>query len=198
MSNVERTLTKDNVWQTSESLDVLRTDFTSVALVREAKGGSREAFHHLAQMYLTFMSRQAAKYVSNSDIEDVVQEALLRAYRGIAAYREEGQFEFWLRKIVTRSALDFWRKTRRKDRTVKAFQNEFGEDSSAVSGDAGLRVDLNRCLDELGSEDRMVCVMAFLEERSHKEIADSLGISVVAVKVRCFRLRAKLQKWFEV
>lgn len=166
--------------------------------MHSTSGGTRESFEALARQHLPFLSREAAKYVPFSEVDDVVQETLIRVYRSIAAYQEQGKFQFWLKKILTRVCLDYWRQQKRQKRTRDRVDFERIEATANPGDDAIIRRDLERCLNSLNPTDRIVCIMAFLEERSHREIATVLGTTVVAVKVRCFRLRTKLKSWFLV
>jgi len=182
----------------SETAEKITSDNRDLStLIKEAKAGSGKAFEELCIVCLPNISREVKKYVFNSDIEDVVQESVIKLFYSLKGYSEEGQFFAWLRKLVARTCIDFWRQTQRQ-RKLKENFGRAETDSGHVeqSGDFFLRQRLQNCLDEMGAEDRIICTMVFLEQRSHKEVADIIGFTVMNVKVRCFRLKKRLQKSF--
>lgn len=166
---------------------------TNNKLILAACSGCKTSFTMLARENLPFIAREVGKFVPKCDQEDVVQEVLIRLYRSLPDYQEQGKFLGWLKSLSARASLDYWRKVRRHERSEQQY---FEEALTDLTADLALRSDLNACFAELSPEDRIICIMVFLEERSHHEVSELLKMSVVAVKVRCFRLRRKLQKRF--
>lgn len=126
------------------------------------------------------------------DAEDVVQEAYLRMFRGLAGFREEARFETWMHRIVVNTALNH---LRRRGRFGELLEDEDVEipapgrwEEQAVDRDS-----LERALEVLPPGQRAVLVMKDVYGLSCKEIGDELGIQEGAVKVRLHRARKRLK-----
>jgi RNA polymerase sigma-70 factor, ECF subfamily len=167
------------------------------ALVEAARSGSRGALEQLFTYCLPILSAEVKKYVSPADVDDVVQESLVKIFQSLGRYHEEGQFPAWVKKVGVRTSIDHWRKAKRFRLSKEDYEREGPSATTEIGGDVLLRKRLEQCLSTLSPEDRILCTMVFLDEQTHKHAAEVLGRSVVYVKVRCFRLRAKLQKCFE-
>ena len=77
-------------------------------LVRLAQGGNERAFQALVVKYQRRIARHVARYVRRAtDVEEVVQDAFIRAYRGLASFRGDASFYSWLYRIATNSAFSF-------------------------------------------------------------------------------------------
>ena len=85
------------------------------ALVSRAKSGDEQAFAELMRAYYAFVYRIVIKIVDNPhDAEEVVQDAFLNAYRGLAQYEDRTKFRSWLAKIARNRALN-WQRAQRAD-----------------------------------------------------------------------------------
>jgi len=144
-----------------------------------------------------------ARYLTrdDTDAQDVVQEASLRALRHFSGFRGDGSVagRAWLLAIVRNTAYT-WRHRRRAD----ALASEFDETrhSEAVADDnpetaavaAGDREALRRAIDQLPPEFREVIVLRELEGLSYKEISDVAGVPVGTVMSRLSRARRRLEQ----
>ena len=85
------------------------------ALVSRAKSGDEQAFAELMRAYYAFVYRIVIKIVDNPhDAEEVVQDAFLNAYRGLAQYEDRTKFRSWLAKIARNRALN-WQRAQRAE-----------------------------------------------------------------------------------
>lgn len=145
-------------------------------LLHDIKGGSRAAMHRLYDRYVGYAMAVALRYVPlRDDAEDVVQDSFVKLFSGIAnfEYRGEGSLKAWLLRIVANEAISF---TRRQSRIT--FVDEVPEDVSDDEPEVE-RVPpavLMKMIGELPEGYRLVLNMFVFEQRSHKEIADLLGI----------------------
>ena len=86
-------------------------------LVRLAQSGDKLAFEALVVKYQRRIARHVARYVPiASDVEDVVQEVFIRAFRGLRSFRGDSAFYTWLYRIATNAALTFLRRAPHEER----------------------------------------------------------------------------------
>jgi RNA polymerase sigma-70 factor (ECF subfamily) len=140
---------------------------------------------------------------SDADAADVVQEAMLRAFRYFDGYRE-GDAKSWVLKIVRRSAYD-WIARNRPAETVsladEAVLDGIGAEMSEVAGGTeGLLSSrselrrLDRLIEELPAPLREAIVLRELQELGYREIAGITGVPIGTVMSRLHRARAALRR----
>lgn len=172
--------------------------------------GDANAFELLLERYQTPVARIIAAHVPGEHVAELAHEAFIRAYRSLGGYEPTRPFMNWLTTIATRTCHDFWRERYRRREAPAC---ELGEDGigllesalapqSQEAFDAMVRQRearevLDLVLDQLSAMDRMVLTLTYLEERSAKEAAEMLGISVPNVKVRNFRAKRKLRNFLQ-
>ncbi len=128
------------------------------------------------------------------DAEDLLQETLLRAYRGFAGYRPGTNVRAWLFTILHRVRTDMLRKRGRSPQTT-----ELTDDGPAVPADYEARLtagneEVQRALAEVPEVFRSALVLRDVEEFSYEEIAGILGVPVGTVMSRIHRGRAHLRR----
>jgi len=168
-------------------------------LVGAARSGDRRAFDELVRRTFVDTFTLARRLSGNDeDARDVVQEAYLRAWKGIGKFRGDAAFSTWMYRITANAAASNVQR-RRRQRT-ELFDDDFEPvDTSAeqsVSQGAETAEALERiadALDELPAKLRSVVVLKDVYGLSHEAIAEELGISVSAAKVRLHRARRKLR-----
>ena len=168
-------------------------------LVGAARSGDRQAFDELVRRTFVDTFTLARRLTGNEeDARDVVQEAYLRAWKGIGKFRGEAAFSTWMYRITANAAASNVQR-RRRHRT-ESFSDDFEPvDTSAeqmVSQGAESAEALDRisaALDDLPAKLRSVVVLKDVYGMSHEAIAEELGITVSAAKVRLHRARRKLR-----
>jgi RNA polymerase sigma-70 factor (ECF subfamily) len=176
-------------------------------LVGYAKAGRREAFAALMTRGNQRLFRVARSIVRDeSEAEDVLQEAYVRAFAKLEEFRGESSIFTWLTRIVINEGRGRLRK--RRDTVdlaeIETAQAEAGRvlmfPSSFGSGDperdaarAEARRLLERAVDALPEPFRLVFVMREIEDCSMAETAETLGIRVETVKTRLHRARRMLR-----
>jgi RNA polymerase sigma-70 factor (ECF subfamily) len=168
-------------------------------LVRLARSGDPGAFGVLLQRHQNAVYNLAFRLTENRDLaNEVCQETWIRAWRGLSSYRGEAAFSTWIYRITVNTAFT-WRARRHRHPTIDldqvaepelATQSEIPEQ---VVETADLRRRLRAGLAGLSPALRTVVVMKDIYEWSHQEIAQALGISVAATKVRLHRAHQRLQ-----
>jgi RNA polymerase sigma-70 factor (ECF subfamily) len=170
-------------------------------LVAAAKAGDRGAFDELVKATYAQTYTLALRLTHNEeDARDVVQEAYLRAYKGLKKYRGDAQFTTWLYRITANCAatlLGKGNKHRHEDLEDSAATlfDERPEADPSVSADATiLRDRVDAALAHLPPRLRAVVVLRDVYDLPHEEIAQELGITEAAAKVRLHRARKQLRE----
>lgn len=130
---------------------------------------------------------------SPSEAEELTVESFWRMHQAHARFDPARGFEPWARRIATRVALDWLRRQHaRREEPID------GEIAAPAQGDpaeaAEIRAQTRLAFANLPPKLRVAAVLAVVEELPHKEVAEALGISVAAVKVRVFRALRLLRK----
>jgi RNA polymerase sigma-70 factor (ECF subfamily) len=169
-------------------------------LVTRARAGDRSAFDELVRATSADTYTLAHRLVGNEeDARDVVQETYLRAYKGIGKFRGDAQFSTWLYRITANCAatqLGRRKKHRHEELLDEAPYADRSPDRDPVGrAEAGnLRDRLTVALDDLPPRLRAVIVLRDVYDLPHEAIAEELGISTSAAKVRLHRARRKLRE----
>lgn len=168
-------------------------------LVAQAQAGDHAAFHELVNQTQHMTYTLAYRLTMNhADACDVTQDAYVRAYRGLGGFRAESEFSTWLYRITANCASSYL-KRHNKHRHVPL--EEVG-DPAATSGleNPELRLDatelgerISDALRDFPPKLRAVIVLRDMYGMDHAAIAEELGISVSAAKVRLHRARTKLR-----
>ena len=169
-------------------------------LVGAAREGDRLAFDELVRRtYVDTYTLALRLTADEEDARDVVQESYLRAWKGLLNFRGEAQFSTWMYRITANTAYSVVKRRRRHraeslddvlEEPVELHPDLQPEDAAETSA---LLDELSVALDELPPKLRVLVVLKDVYGMSHEEIADELGISVPAAKVRLHRGRRKLR-----
>ena len=168
-------------------------------LVGAAQGGDRASFDELVRRTSADAFTLARRLVSDEeDARDVVQEAYLRAYRSIGRFRGDAQFTTWLYRITANCASTHLGRRRRHrhdelDEEVELADTKPEHDPQIAADASALREQLERAVAELPPRLRAVVVLRDIYDLSHAEVAEQLGISESAAKVRLHRARRRLR-----
>jgi RNA polymerase sigma-70 factor, ECF subfamily len=178
-------------------------------LVELTLGGEGAAFNAIMKRYNQRLFRAARAIVrDDSEAEDVLQEAYMRAYRGLSKFRREASLATWLTRITLNEALGTVRRRRpaepfttldeidnqSEDRTILFPLVRAAGDPEASAARADVRRVLEHAIDELPEAFRLVFVLREIEQLSVDETAGHLGIPPETVKTRLHRARRLLRK----
>ena len=173
-------------------------------LIAAVLRGDRASFEPLVAKYSPRVFATARRYARReSEIEDIAQEVWLKAFDKLKSFRGEAPFEHWLMRLAVHTCYDFLRGHQRNRESSFSEISEPEEDwlnrfvtdpSSAAEDAAAARTLVNRVLEKLSPEARLVIQLLEIEDRSVKEIAKLTGWSVPLVKVRAFRARGEMRK----
>jgi len=170
-------------------------------LIKAVLAGDDEAFSELVRRYKPKVFRLAARFVrDNDELDDICQEAFIKAYQSLKKFRGDAPFEHWLTKIAVNVCYDMLRKQSRKRDNVPLDSVDFsiGEPQSPSNSSGSEAWDiLKNAFVKLRPEDRLVITLLNLEEKSVRETASLTGWSEANVKVRAFRARKELKRILE-
>lgn len=165
-------------------------------LVESVLAGEGEAFGPLVTPYRNSLLAVAFRLTGNEeDAREVVQEALLRAFRYLHHFDRSRSFRNWLLGIAANEARTRLR-LKLKDRELVAGLKREAAGKEPASGDRpgnGFRSELMKCLSALTDKEREIFVLRDLEGLSVKETAEALRRSDIAVRVGLCEARKKLR-----
>jgi RNA polymerase sigma-70 factor (ECF subfamily) len=169
-------------------------------LVTAAKAGDRQAFEELVKATCADTYTLAYRLTGNEeDAQDVVQEAYLRAWKGMKRYRGDAAFTTWMYRITANCASTHLLR-RSRDRHDSLGDDPAVPDERAASdfearvGASSEREQLRAALQSLSPDLRSVVVLRDVYDLPHEAIAAELGISEGAAKVRLHRARRRLRE----
>ena len=176
-------------------------------LLEKARAGDVDAFAALVDRYERKVFRLARNIVQNEeDAEDVLQEAVLKAWEHLGTFQGQSKFYTWLVRIAVNEALMKLRK-RKSDRIVSLDDNieteeepivreiaVWDEDPEKKYSQVELRAILDDAIRGLRPIYRAVFQLRDVEELTTEETAEALGLSIPAVKSRLLRARLELRE----
>ena len=166
------------------------------ALARTAAGGDMRAFEALYRRHAGRVHGVIQRLVGlhGARAEDLVQEAFVRAWQALPAFRFESAFGTWLHRLAVNTAL----MELRSRRTGPRFDDEDALDGLGLADSAGqgtaLSMDLERAVATLPPRARAVLVLYDVEGWKHEEIAAELGMAVGSSKAQLHRARHLLRE----
>ncbi|MDD4888372.1 MAG: sigma-70 family RNA polymerase sigma factor [Phycisphaerae bacterium] len=172
---------------------------SELLLLRKARDGDHGAFHELVDRHARSLYGLAFHLTGNAtDAEDVVQETLLGAFRGLAGFREQASVKTWLAQILVRQAAGLYRRERRhKDAQRGDGGDEFDPPVASTQRQAEFQMDLGAALQSLSPEHREVIVLREMQDLTYEEIASVLGVPRGTVESRLHRARRELRQLLE-
>ncbi len=177
------------------------------SLVDAAAGGSREAFDDLVRRYSRpVLNLVRAMGAADADVDDLAQEAFVRAWRGIGGFRSDSTFRTWIFGIAinvvrshrvkqSRSRLLFWSPPAGQDLRNDPLERAAVDDGTEAT--LALRQVIDRALAALPEELRAAVVLRDVQGLEYREIADALGVPIGTVESRIFRARQRLRPLLE-
>jgi RNA polymerase sigma-70 factor (ECF subfamily) len=119
--------------------------------------------------------------LDDAEAEDAVQEASLAAWRRRDTLREPARFDAWFDRILVNQCRD---QLRRRKRSVAVAAPRIGFDPPGAAPDSDTDADLDRALDALDADHRIVVLLRYWQDRTVDDIADRVGIPAGTVKSR--------------
>lgn len=171
-------------------------------LVQRAQAGDQSAFDQLVSKYQRKLGRLLSRFIRDSaEVEDVTQEAFIKAYRALPSFRGDSAFYTWLYRIGINTAKNYLVAQGRRAPTLTQFDSEEAEtfesadqlrdintpESLLMSKQIGETV--NAAIDALPEELRRAIVLREIDGLSYEEIAEMMDCPIGTVRSRIFRAR---------
>ena len=171
-------------------------------LVVRAQQGDTRAFELLVLKYQRKLARLLSRLVRDpAEVEDVTQEAFIKAYRALPSFRGDSAFYTWLYRIGINTAKNYLVALGRRAPTSTGFDNEEAEnfedadqlrDSNTPEDELHgkeIGVVVNRAMDALPEDLRTAITLREIEGLSYEEIASVMNCPIGTVRSRIFRAR---------
>jgi RNA polymerase sigma-70 factor, ECF subfamily len=181
-------------------------------LLSEARRGNGAAFSELVLPYAPGLYRRALRLTGNpADAEDARQEAMLKAFTRLDQFAgnsddKQDDLHAWVSRITTNAAIDLLRQRRDSilvplEKNSSESGDDFAERFAAREENPEerfarreMRSLLARAITQLAPDLRQVCLLRDILQYTTQEVADKLGISTMAVRLRLFRAHRRLQE----
>jgi len=175
-------------------------------LVERVQRGDKKAFELLVAKYQRKLNRLLSRFIRDpSEVEDVAQEAFIKAYRALPSFRGDSAFYTWLYRIAINTAKNHLvSKSRRPpDTDVDIDQGEFQNDSAVLRdienpenslATEQLEAVVYKAIDDLPEELKVAVTLREFEGLSYEEIAEVMQCPVGTVRSRIFRARDAIGK----
>jgi RNA polymerase sigma-70 factor, ECF subfamily len=190
-----------------ETMTEISSSRDEAQMIASILSGNTQEFHSLIRPYERSVFSMALSLLQNeADAEDAAQDAFLKAFRNLKAFRAESKFSTWLISITLNEARSRLRqKKTMKVQSIEEQPEEHNHASPALLRDwreipsealerQEVKLILQQAITDLPLIYREIFLLRDVEELSVNESAETLGISVASVKVRLHRARMMLQK----
>lgn len=166
--------------------------------------GDKEAFGLLVDRYEAKLLRYGRKFLpTRQDIEDVVQDVFVSAYRNIRSFDTAQRFSPWIYRIAHNAFVDGLKKNKRSPFILPDFDTFISYPIADGSVERErerkeMRVMIDKGLNQMSAKYREALILYYLEELSYKEIADVLEVPIGTVGARVKRGKDELKKIYQV
>ncbi|MCK4854381.1 MAG: sigma-70 family RNA polymerase sigma factor [Bacteroidales bacterium] len=160
--------------------------------------GDRNAFAYLVDKYKTMVYSLALRLVKDrEEAEEISQDSFIKAYQSLASFKGKAKFSSWLYRIVYNTAISKLRQqpagrvSLDESNIADTLYIENKQNYDALS--AGERKKyLEKALDSLDMDEKMLVILYYYEERDLDEIATIAGLTKTNTKVKLYRARKKM------
>lgn len=171
-------------------------------LVERAQRGDKHAFELLVSKYQRKLARLLSRFIRDpAEVEDVAQEAFIKAYRALPSFRGDSAFYTWLYRIGINTAKNYLVAMGRRAPTTTEFDSEEAENfddgdqlrdvntPEAELMSKQIAATVNQTMEELPDELRTAITLREIEGMSYEDIATVMNCPIGTVRSRIFRAR---------
>lgn len=191
----------ENIKKDSKAEDII--------LIDEAIAGKQEAYEKLMNKYKQLIYNLIFRMIRNrEDVEDLTQEAFIKAFNSLEKFDRQFSFSTWLFKIATNNCIDYLRKKKLNtfsiDKDIGTEDDDFQfeiPDTETIPDKSILDKERKKILEEaiesLPNKYKSVILLRHRDEKDYEEIAKKLKIPLGTVKAHIFRGRELLNKYLK-
>jgi RNA polymerase sigma-70 factor, ECF subfamily len=171
-------------------------------LVERAQGGDKQAFGLLVSKYQRKLGRLLSRFIRDpGEVEDVAQEAFIKAYRALPSFRGDSAFYTWLYRIGINTAKNYLVAMGRRAPTTTEFDADEAESfedgehlrdintPESVLASKEIAATVQKAMEDLPDELRTAIELREIEGLSYEEIASIMNCPIGTVRSRIFRAR---------
>lgn len=171
-------------------------------LVERAQGGDKQAFDLLVSKYQRKLGRLLSRFIRDpGEVEDVAQEAFIKAYRALPSFRGDSAFYTWLYRIGINTAKNYLVAMGRRAPTTTEFDADEAESfedgdqlrdintPESVLASKEIAATVQKAMEDLPDELRTAIELREIEGLSYEEIASIMNCPIGTVRSRIFRAR---------
>jgi len=169
-------------------------------LVRRVRIGDRSAFNQLVLKYRSRVMGVAARMIGDrAEAEDLAQDVFVKVYNSLRDFHGEALFSTWLYRITANSCLNRRKRKKREQRLKEVMIDMEPVGSAGASTPHALlerrqlQAFLEKTIQALPEDQRLVLILRDIEGLSYDEIADCLSVELGTVRSRLHRARAEVQ-----
>lgn len=197
LATLEENLRLSPAWERTEPSEPVHD-----AIIDGCLAGERRSQQRVYELFYGKMMSVCLRYTKNHDqAKDILQDGFIKVFRNLTKFNREGSFEGWIRRIMVNTAIDHFRRARHsylllgEDRSMEEFEDLAEENHSEQEEALDLKpADVINAMQKLTPAYRTVFNLFVFEDMSHKEISETLDISIGTSKSNLAKAKSNLKR----
>lgn len=170
-------------------------------LVIKAQEGDKEAFTQAILLIKNDLYKiSKMKTTNEEDIQDIIQETMLDAYKYLKKLKEPKKFKAWIIKILINNCNKYYRKKYKDNEIYDNYDIEFYKENVRYSGEEQIvnnTLDFYEMIKNLKYEERIIVALYYGENYTTKEISKILSVNENTIKTRISRAKEKIKNTYK-
>lgn len=168
-------------------------------LIKRSKNGDEKAFTELILSIKIDLYKIAKTRLSNdSDINDAIQETMIKAYNHLKKLKDENKFKSWIIKILINECNMIYKKKSKKSKLINKIESEeLLNNKEDIIQTSDSKIDFDILIDRLDYEEKIIITLFYNNKYTCSEIAEILNININTVKSKIARTKQKIRKYYK-